>query len=141
MFLLDTNVISELRAGKALPSPAVRRWAAGIPGNQLYLSAVSVLELEMGVLLMERKDAQQGQMLRSWLQGVLTEFSSQVLSFGNATAVLCAAMHIPNRRPDRDAMIAATAKEHGYTIVTRNTDDFDGCGVQVLNPWLTADPG
>jgi predicted nucleic acid-binding protein len=66
----------------------------------------------------------------------MKEFSSQVLPFGSATAVLCAAMHVPDRRPDRDAMIAATAKEHGYTIATRNTADFDECGVQLLNPWL-----
>ncbi len=137
MFLLDTNVISELRVGKATPSAAVRRWAAGIPGNQLYLSAVSILELEIGVLMMERKDAQQGQMLRSWFGGVMKEFSSQVLAFGSTTAVLCAGMHVPDRRPDRDAMIAAAAKEHGYTIATRNTADFDGCGVPLLNPWLT----
>ena len=137
MFLLDTNVISELRVGKANPSAAVRRWAASIPGNQLYLSPLSILELERGVLMMERKDAQQGQMLRSWLQGVMKEFSSQVLPFGNTTAVLCAAMHVPDRQPERDGMIAATAKEHGYTIATRNTSDFDGCGVQLMNPWLT----
>ncbi len=136
MFLLDTNVISELRVGKVNPSAAVRRWAAAIPANQLYLSAVSILELETGVLLMERKDAQQGQMLRSWLQGVMKEFFPQVLPFGSTTAVLCAAMHVPNRRPDRDAMIAATAREHGYTIVTRNTADFEDFGVQQLNPWL-----
>ena len=91
------------------------------------------------MLLMERKDGHQGQMLRSWLQGMLKEFSSQVLPFGSATAIMCAAMNIPDRRPDRDAMIAATAKEHGYTVVTRNTDDFAGCGVQLLNPWLTTD--
>ena len=139
MFLLDTNVISELRVGKANPSAALRRWAAGIPGNQLYLSAVSILELETGVLLMERKDAPQGKVLRSWLGGVMREFSSQVLPFGITTAVLCAAMHVPNRRPDRDAMIAATAKEHGYTIATRNTADFSSCGVQLINPWLTID--
>lgn len=137
MFLLDTNVISELRVGKANPSAAVRRWAVGIPGNQLYLSSVSILELETGVLLMERKDAQQGKALRSWLQGVMKEFSSQVLPFGSPTAILCAAMHAPNRRPDRDAMIAATAKEHGYMIATRNMSDFEDCGVQLLNPWLT----
>ena len=136
MFLLDTNVLSELRVGKANPSAAVRRWAASIPGNQLYLSAVSILELEMGVLIMERKDAQQGKALRSWLQCLMKEFYSQVLPFGSTTAVLCAAMHSLDRRPDRDAMIAATAKEHGYTIATRNTSDFDDCGVQLLNPWL-----
>ena len=136
MFLLDTNVISELRVGKANQSAAVRHWAGSVPGNQLYLSSISILELETGVLLMERKDAQQGQTLRSWLQGVMKEFSSQLLPFGSTTAVLCAAMRVPNRRPDRDAMIAATAKEHGYTIATRNTADFEGCGVQLLNPWL-----
>ena len=137
MFLLDTNVISELRSGKTNPSASVRRWAAGIPGNQLYLSAVSILELETGVLLMERKYVRQGQTLRSWLQGVMREFSSQILPFGSTTAVLCAAIQVPDRRSDRDAMIAATAKEHGYTVATRNTADFDGCGVHLLNPWLT----
>jgi len=136
VFLLDTNVISELRVGKANPSAAVRRWAAATPANQLYLSAISVLELDTGVLLMERKDTQQGQILRSWLQSVLKEFSSQILPFGGTTAVLCAAMHVPNRRSDRDAMIAAAAKEHGYVIVTRNTNDFENCGVQLLNPWV-----
>ena len=139
MFLLDTNVISELRAGKALSSPAVRRWAADIAASQLYLSAISVLELEMGVLAMERKDARQGQVLRLWLQGVLREFSSRIVPFGSTTAVLCAAMHVPNRRADRDAMIAATAKEHGYRVVTRNTEDFKECGVELVNPWLTPD--
>lgn len=138
MFVLDTNVISELRVGKSMPSVSVRSWAAQVPANQLYLAAVTVLELEIGVLAMERKDSRQGQTLRSWLRGVLGEFSSQVLPFTGSTAILCAAMHVPNRRSDRDAMIAATAKEHGYTIVTRNTDDFSGCGVQLLDPWFDA---
>ena len=136
MFVLDTNVISELRAGKPMPSASVRRWAAQVPANQFYLAAVTILELEMGVLAMERKDSQQGQILRSWLHGVLEEFSSQVLPFTGSTAILCARMHVPNRRSDRDAMIAATAKEHGYTVVTRNTEDLSGCGVQLFNPWL-----
>lgn len=137
MFLLDTNVISELRAGKSAPSPAVRRWAAAVPATQLYLSAITVLELEMGVLAMERRDTLQGQKLRSWLNAVLQQFATQILPFNTATALLCAAMHVPDRRPERDAMIAATAKEHSYTLVSRNTDDFDGCGIPLLNPWLT----
>ena len=70
-------------------------------------------------------------------KGVMKEFSNQILPFGTTTAVLCAALHVPNRRSDRDAMIAATAKEHGYTVATRNTDDFAGCGVQLVNPWIT----
>jgi toxin FitB len=140
MLLLDTNVISELRAGKPHPSASLRAWAAQQPAHQLYLSAITVLELEMGVLGMERKDARQGEALRIWLNGVLEEFSARILPFTGSTAILCAAMHIPNRRSDRDAMIAATAKEHGYTLITRNTNDFDGCGVPLLNPWLTDTP-
>ena len=140
MFLLDTNVISELRAGKPTASSAVRHWADSVPANQQYLAAITVLELELGVLAMERKDPRQGQVFRSWLQAVLAHFAAQVLPFGTSTAILCAAMHVPDRRSERDAMIAATAKEHGYTVVTRNTGDFDGCGVQLLNPWLTPDP-
>ena len=135
-FVLDTNVISELRAGKAAPSVAVRRWAAQLPINQLYLAAVTILELEMGVLAMERKDSRQGQALRAWFKGVMVEFDSRVLPFTGQTAVICAPMQVPNRHSDRDAMIAATAKEHGYTLVTRNTADFGGCGVRLLNPWL-----
>jgi predicted nucleic acid-binding protein len=136
MFVLDTNVISELRAGKPMPSVSVRLWAGQVPANQLYLAPVTVLELEIGVLAMERKDSRQGRILRSWLHGIIKEFSSQVLPFTGSTAILCAAIDVPNRRSSRDAMIAATATEHGYTVVTRNTDDFAGCGVQLLNPWL-----
>ncbi len=140
MFLLDTNVISELRVGKPAPSAAVRRWAERVPANQLYLAAITVLELEIGVLAMERKDAHQGQKLRSWLRAVLQQFSTRILPFGTNTALLCAPMHVPDRRPERDDMIAATGREHGYTLVSRNTDDFQGCGIPLLNPWLQPDP-
>ncbi len=140
MFLLDTNVISELRAGKPEPSPAVRRWAERVPANQLYLAAITVLELEIGVLSMERRDPRQGQKLRFWLQAVLEQFSPRVLPFGTTAARLCAAIHVPDPRPERDVMIAATAREHGYTVVSRNTEDFEGCGIALLNPWLTTDP-
>jgi predicted nucleic acid-binding protein len=88
MFVLDTNAISELRAGKPMPSDSVRHWAGEVPANQLYLAAVTVLELEIGVLAMERKDSRQGRILRSWLQGVIKEFSSQVLPFTGSTDLL-----------------------------------------------------
>jgi len=134
VFVLDTNVISELRAGKP-QSAAVRGWAAQLPVNQLYLAALTILELEIAVLAMERKDSRQGGVLRAWFEGVMLEFGSQVLPFTGRTAMICAPMHVPDRRSDRDAMIAATAMEHGYTLVTRNTADFGGCGVPLLNPW------
>lgn len=138
MFLLDTNVISELRVGKRSPSSSVRRWAAGVPVHQLYLSVVTLLELEMGVLLMERRDPRQGEVLRVWLRGVLDEFSSRILDFGTQTAVLCAALHVPDPRPERDAMVAATALVHGMAVVTRNVGDFAGTGVRVIDPWMAS---
>lgn len=136
MFLLDTNVISELRVGKRSPCADVQRWAAGVVADRLYLSAITVLELEVGVLTKERKDARQGQVLRSWIEALLLQFANRILPFTKTTAALCASLHVPDKRPERDAMIAATAKEHGFAIVTRNVDDFEGCGVELINPWL-----
>jgi predicted nucleic acid-binding protein len=135
MFLLDTNVISELRQGKPKQSTLVRAWAKKLPANQLYLSAITVLELEIGVQRMERKDARQGKVLRTWAETVLQQFEDQVLPFTGQTALLCAGMHVPDLRSFRDAMIAATAQQHSFTLVTRNVADFAGLSIQVLNPW------
>ena len=135
MFLLDTNVISELRNGKPQQSLAVRAWAETLPANQLYLSAITVLELEMGVLRRERKDVQQGKILRTWVEIVLQQFAGQVLPFTGETALRCAGMHVPDPRSFRDSMIAATAQQHGLTRVTRNVADFEGLSIKLLNPW------
>jgi toxin FitB len=135
VYVLDTNVISELRQGKPQPSKAVCAWAASVPTSQMFLSSLSVLELELGILLLERKTPAQGSKLRTWLDGVRQAFSGRVLAFGEAEAVRCAKLHVPNRRPDRDAMIAATAMAHGHVVVTRNVRDFVGLGVKLINPW------
>lgn len=135
MYLLDTNVISELRHGKPQQSATVRAWAAATEGNRFYLSAVTVLELEIGVRRMERKDGPQGRILRAWLGAVLEAFADRVLPFSMETALLCAAMHVPDQRSFRDSMIAATARQHGFTLVTRNFADFTGLGVSLVNPW------
>jgi hypothetical protein len=136
MFVLDTNVISELRHGKPNQSPQVRAWAAAQPSGQLYLSAITVLELEMGVQALERRVPPQGGALRRWLDGVRTAFAGRILPFTETTAPLCASLHVPDPRSERDAMIAATAIEHGFTVVTRNVADFEQTGVALVNPWL-----
>jgi len=137
MFLLDTNVVSELRrAGGA--NPRVRRWAGLIAPTELYLSAISVLELEIGILRVERRDPPQGANLRSWLEErVLPTFDGRIIPIDTAVARRSARLHIPNPHSDRDALIAATALIHGMTVVTRNTADFEKTGADLLNPWET----
>ena len=135
MFLLDTNVISELRQGKVNQSAEVRNWAAQHRASKLYLSAITILELEKGILLLERRTPPQGAALRVWLTGVRAAFAGRILPFTEQAASLCAALHVPNPQGERDAMIAATAMEHGFTVATRNTQDFVNTGVLLINPW------
>lgn len=136
-FLLDTNVVSELRkakAGKAHPSVAA--WAASVPAGSLYISVITLLELEMGVLQIERRDRSQGALMREWLDNhVVPAFSGRVLPVDSAVALRCARLHVPNRLSERDAMIAATALVRGMTVATRNVADFRGSGAQIVNPW------
>lgn len=135
MYLLDTNVISELRKAKKAHR-SVRTWARGLPAASLYISAISILELEIGILLVERRDPRQGTILRAWMEGhVLPTFSGRILAIDTAVAQRCAALHVPNPRSDRDALIAATALVHGMTVVTRNVTDFQPMTVAMVNPW------
>jgi len=137
MFLLDTNVVAELRkASSARADANVVRWARSVAAGDLYLSVVSILEIELGVLSMERRDAAQGALLRRWFEEhVLPAFEDRILPIDTAVARRCARLHVPDRRGERDAFIAATAAVHGMTVVTRNVGDFANPGVTVLNPW------
>lgn len=137
MYLLDTNVVSELRKGRTgRAEPRVVAWADGVDAGSLYLSAITILELELGVALMERRDPAQGVALRAWLERVvIPEFEDRTLAFDAGVARRCARLHVPDPRSERDAMIAATALVHGMTVVTRNLADFDEMGAPLLNPW------
>ena len=137
MYVLDTNVVSELRkvrAGKA--DPNVAAWAERVDAADLFVSVITIMELELGVLSIERKDITQGAVLRAWLeQHVLPEFSGRTLPIDTAVAQRCARLHIRDKRGERDALIAATALVHGMAVVTRNVVDFQPTGVTFLNPW------
>jgi len=135
MFLLDTNVISELRR----PDKADRNvlaWANAVPAANFFMSVISILEIELGARLIERKDAAQGAVLRAWINDhVLPRFDGRILAIDTPVAQRCAQLHVPNPRAERDALIAATALVHGLTVVTRNVGDFEATGVPLLNPW------
>ena len=137
MFLLDTNVVSELRkvrTGKAHPNVAA--WVQTLQESSLFLSAIVVQELEVGVLQLERKDPTQGAILRSWLdEHVLPTSADRFLPVDTVVARRSARLHVPEPKPYRDGLIAATALVHGMTIVTRNVADFQATGVALLNPW------
>ena len=137
MFLLETNVVSELRkvrSGKA--DPNVARWADSVDAAALFISVITVQELETGILLAERSDAPKVALLRTWMnEHVLPAFADRILPVDTAVALRSAMLHVPDPRPVSDALIAATALVHGLTVVTRNVTDFEPTGVLVLDPW------
>ena len=137
MFLLDTNVLSELRkAGDDKANANVTAWLSSIDAGILYVSAMTLMEIELGILRIERRDATQGTRLRTWMtHHVLPEFQDRTLAVDTAVALRCASLHVPDPRAERDALIAATALVHGMTVVTRNVEDFEATGVSLLNPW------
>ncbi|MCW8450873.1 type II toxin-antitoxin system VapC family toxin [Legionella quinlivanii] len=135
MYLMDTNVVSEIRKG-AKANINVISWARAASTASLFLSVISILEIEMGILQKERADPSQGAILRTWLNAhVLPAFVDRILNIDVAVAQRCAKLHIPDRRSERDALIAATALVHGLVVVTRNIKDFEDSELELLNPW------
>lgn len=134
--LLDTNVISELRRSKSRADPSVRQWVSQRRASDLYLSAMTVLEVELGITRVGRRDPSQAARLQTWLEeDLLPMFSGRVLPVDVPVARRAARLHVPDPRPERDALIAATAVVHGLTVITRNVADFESMGVALINPW------
>ncbi len=137
MFLLDTNVISELRKlGDGRADTHVAAWISERDAASFYISALTLMELEIGILRIERRDTGQGERLRTWMDRyVLPEFRERTLPVDSAVALKCARLHVPDPRAERDALIAATALVHGMAVVTGNVADFEVTGADVIDPW------
>jgi predicted nucleic acid-binding protein len=135
MWLLDTNVLSELRR-RDRAHPNVAAWADALHPQDLFLSVITILEIEAGALMVARRDKTQGAILRAWIDNrVLTAFDGRILPVDTKVAQRCASLHVPDPRAERDALIAATALVHRLRIATRNVADFKPMGVDLLNPW------
>ncbi|MDX2143442.1 MAG: type II toxin-antitoxin system VapC family toxin [Rhodospirillaceae bacterium] len=133
--LLDTNVLSELRRSDRA-NARVAAWAVSIQPSDMFLSAITMLEIETGVLLLQRRDKQQAGILRAWIdEEVLPTFEGRILAVDTAVAQRCAQLQIPDRRPHLDALIGATALVHRLKLATRNVTDFEGLGLELINPW------
>lgn len=141
MYVVDTNVISELRK-RDRADPRVLEWAERNDPGLFYLSCITLLELEYGALLIARRDPVQGRLMRRWVEReIMVRFAGRILAIDVPIALACAALHVPDPRPDRDAWIAATALVNDMTVVTRNTRDFAATGARVFNPWVAGTGG
>ena len=137
MYLLDTNIISELKkldSGKI--HPQVQRWAYSINLMQTKISVVSITEIRTGILSLTRKDqAQAASLDNGFTNRLLPAYRTRTLSVDTEVALICAQLHIPTKRPINDAYIAATAIAHNLTLVTRNVRDFQGLPLMLENPF------
>ncbi len=138
MFLLDTNVVSELRKARSGRADAnLTIWARSVPSSALYLSVITVMELENGIEGVKGRDPNQYAARRTWMDNfVLSAFAGRILGFDLPAAIRCAGLNRPQPKPLRDSMIAAMALQHGMRVVTRDVSDFESM-VPVLNPWNT----
>jgi predicted nucleic acid-binding protein len=135
MFLLDTNVISELRRPNRT-DPKVAAWATTVTPDEMFLSSITILELDTGALLLSRRDEAQGRLIRQWIeQRILPAFADRILPVDTTVARRCATLHVPDPKSYRDSLIGATALVHGLIVATRNCSDFRPMNVTVLNPW------
>ena len=132
-YLLDTNVVSELR--KSSPDANVEAWYDSVPGSQLFLSVLTIGEIRMGVERMRRKDTAKAASLENWLTRLETAYGDHIVPVDSAIADTWALLSVPDPLPVIDGLLAATAYDRGWTLVTRNTKDVRHAGVRVLDPF------
>jgi toxin FitB len=130
-------VLSELRkVGDGKADPNVTAWISAQDSRDLYVSVITILELARGILSIQRRDNDQGSRLRPWMDSrVRPEFAGRMISIDEVIATRCAHLHIPDRRNEADALIAATAIVHRLVVVTRTIQDFQGTGAVLVDPW------
>ena len=137
-YLLDTNVVSALRR-RDRAEKRVRDWFEAVAGSEFFVSVLTMMEIEIGVRRLELYDLRQAAVIRAWKVGPLeTRFRGRFLNIDFEIAERCAALHVPDPRPEIDALIAATAIVKRLTLVTRNERDFAGMPVAIVNPWSAA---
>lgn len=134
-YLIDTNVVSELRRPDRAAQTVVA-WAASVPLSEMFISSITILELQLGALQLTHRDPAAGRLIGSWVETKVVErFRDRILAVDLAVALNCAELHVPDPKSEHDALIAATALVHNLVVVTRNTPDFAGTGVRLLDPW------
>lgn len=135
-FLLDTNVVSEMRKSSTVRNARLHAWTGQRPTESLFISVLTVQEIETGIGRLERRDPAQAGVFRHWLSAqLIPSFRHRIKPVDVAVATQAGQLHVPDKRPVVDALIAATAQVHGLIMVTRNVRDFEAMGVPVLNPF------
>jgi hypothetical protein len=132
-FLLDTNILAEVR--KQRPHPGVRAWFESVEGPQLYLSVLVLGEVNQGIARLQRRDPRQAAVYATWLDKLRSTFSDRLLPVSEAIALEWGRLNSGRPLPVVDGLLAATARTHGLTLVTRNEADFAGVDIAILNPF------
>ena len=135
-FLLDTNVVSEIR--KKSPDPGVSAWFASVPAGELFLSVLVVGEIRQGIERLARRDPAQAEIFEQWLGRLVDAYGDRVVPITARVAETWGRLNVPDPVPVVDGLMAATALVHGWTLVTRNVGDVTSTGVRLLDPFAEA---
>jgi predicted nucleic acid-binding protein len=136
-YLLDTNVVSEIRKKK--PHPSVSRWFSSVPESELFLSVLVIGEIRQGVDRLARRDAAQAEAFESWLAQLVAVYEDRIVPITTDVAETWGRLNVPDPVPVVDGLLAATALVRDWTLVTRNTADVVSTGVRLFNPFTPAD--